>query len=208
MWVRNSAIRPVSEAAKIPIEALYAVESWLCVDDAPGDEDLAEERLNDRFEMFELAQPALAAHVGDSLNRTRDDLAIALGYFLALIIWLAFEETFDDQLEQVDEFGMQGVVEAVALDEQLRRSDPAEQLETDDVIAMEQPAVLPFIHEHIETALEAHAELIDVDAVNRVYRLLLEEILALSYAVRMSGTTQSEGQPEGEALSQSREIYA
>ena len=69
----------------------------------PGDEELAEERLNERFEMFELAQPALAAHVGDSLNRTRDDLAIALGYFLTLIIWLAFEEIFDDQLEQIDE---------------------------------------------------------------------------------------------------------
>ena len=204
MWVRNSAIRPVADEAKVPIEALRDVEAWLCVDDSPGDEDLAEARLNDRFEKFELAQPVLAAHIGDELNRTRDDLAIALGYFLALIVWLAFEETFEEQLEAVDELGIQGVVESVSLDEQLRRADPAEQLETDDIIAMEQPAVLPFIHEHIETALEAHADLMDIDAVNRIYRLLLEEVLALSYAVKQSTSDQ----PEGEALSQSRDIYA
>ena len=78
--------------------------------------------------------------------------------------------------------------ELLTLDEELRRADPAESLDSDDVIAMEQPHVLSFVHEHIDATLEAHAENIDVDDVHAIYRLVLLEILALSYAVeRPSG---------------------
>ena len=49
---------------------------------------------------------------------------------------------------------------------------------------MEQPHVLSYIHEHIDATLDAHAEEIDVDDVHTVYRVVLVEILALSYAVR------------------------
>ena len=74
--------------------------------------------------------------------------------------------------------------ELLSLDEELRRTDPAESLDTDDVVAMEQPHILSFVHEHIDATLEAHAEQIDVDDVHSVYRVVLVEILALSYAVR------------------------
>jgi hypothetical protein len=49
---------------------------------------------------------------------------------------------------------------------------------------MEQPSLLEFVHEHLDATLEAHAEDVDVDDVHTVYRLVLVEILALSYAVR------------------------
>jgi hypothetical protein len=40
------------------------------------------------------------------------------------------------------------------------------------------------VHEHIDATLDAHAEDIDVDDVHVVYRTVLVEVLALSYAVR------------------------
>ncbi len=194
----------MSSHAQLPLDVLYEVEGWLCVDDEPGSEYLAESRLSERFDQFENEQPALAAYVGENLSRTGDDLVVALGYFLAIITWMAFDRAFEGRLSEIDGVSVTGVVESFELDEELRRADPAEILETDDVVALEQPELVQFINDHIETALEAHAGVIDVDAVNKVYRLLLQQVLALSYAV---------GHPDGEsydadALSETRDIYA
>jgi hypothetical protein len=40
------------------------------------------------------------------------------------------------------------------------------------------------VHEHVDVTLEAHAQDIDVDDVHSVYRVVLIELLALSYAVQ------------------------
>ena len=95
-----------------------------------------------------------------------------------------FERAHGQHLDAVTEEQIRATGELLSLDEELRRSDPAESLDTDDVIAMEQPHILGFIHEHIDATLDAHAEQIDVDDVHSVYRVVLVEILALSYAVR------------------------
>ena len=63
---------------------------------------------------------------------------------------------------------------------------------TEDVIAMEQPELMRFIGEHLEAALETEADTADVDAIHEVYRLLLIEVLALSYAVQPSPTDPTE----------------
>lgn len=49
---------------------------------------------------------------------------------------------------------------------------------------MEQPDVLAFVQEHLDAALEANANEVDVDDVHTIYRVVLIEVLALSYAVR------------------------
>jgi DNA-binding protein Fis len=49
---------------------------------------------------------------------------------------------------------------------------------------MEQPDILGFIHEHLDAALDANANEVDVDDVRTVYQMVLVEVLALSYAVR------------------------
>jgi hypothetical protein len=97
---------------------------------------------------------------------------------------LAFERTHGTYIDEVKEEELQATDELLTLDEELRRADPAEALDSDDVIAMEQPHVLAYIHEHIDATLDAHAEEIDVDDVHTVYRVVLVEILALSYSVR------------------------
>jgi hypothetical protein len=148
------------------------------------DDDEARERLDEAFTRFEQTQPALAERIGKTLNSPLDETALALGYFLTLAIWLAFDATFGAALTEVTETALTGVEESLQLDEQIRLSDPAEAVDSDDVVAMEQPDILSFVHEHLDAALEANASEVDVEDVHAVYRVVLVEVLALSYAVK------------------------
>ena len=173
----------------MPLHALESVRDGLADDD-----EEARAQLDDAFERFERAQPALAAYVAEALGRPLDETALALGYFLALTVWLAFDRAHGQHIDEVTEDELVATDELLTLDEELRRADPAESLDSDDVIAMEQPHVVAFVHEHIDGTLESHAEEIDVDDVHAVYRVVLVEILALSYAVQ-----QPEGFPVAKA---------
>ncbi|HZF51413.1 MAG TPA: hypothetical protein VE093_22305 [Polyangiaceae bacterium] len=179
MWVRRAAIRPVPSYAQVPTRALSDVEENLAEDN-----DEARERLDEAFTRFEQTQPALAERISQALSGPIDETALALGYFLTLAVWLAFDTVFGAELEQITETALAGVEESLKLDEQIRLSDPAEAVDSDDVVAMEQPDVLAFVNEHIDAALEANASEVDVDDVHAIYRLVLIEVLALSYAVR------------------------
>ncbi|MBI3202875.1 MAG: hypothetical protein IT377_21955 [Polyangiaceae bacterium] len=179
MWVRSSAIRPVPSYAKVPTHALDAVRESLADDD-----DAAREQLDAAFERFERLQPALAARVAETLSKPLDETALGLGYFLALAVWLAFERVHGEHVSEIREDELLATDELLTLDEELRRADPAEALDSDDVIGMEQPDLVEFVHEHVDATLEANADEVDVDDVHQVYRAVLIEILALSYAVQ------------------------
>lgn len=182
MWVRRAAIRPVPSFAQVPLRALADVEEQLASDD-----DEARGKLDEAFGRFERTQPALADRIAQILSGPLDETALALGYFLTLAVWLAFDGVFHDELDEISTVALTGVEESLKLDEQLRLADPAEALDSDDVIAMEQPDILSFVHEHIDAALEANASDVDVDDVHEIYRVVLIEVLALSYAVRPPG---------------------
>jgi hypothetical protein len=153
-------------------------------DELASDTAESKNRLDEAFARFEKTQPALADRLSDELGAPLDETALALGYFLTLAVWLGFEATFGDDLEEVSPVALASVEEALSLDEQIRSSDPAEVVDSDDVIAMEQPHLLAFANEHLDAALEANADQVDVDDVHGIYRVVLIEILALSYAVR------------------------
>ena len=179
MWVRRAAIRPVPTWAQVPEHVLGELEGELA-----DDEDAARDHLDEAFSRFEQTQPALAERIAAGLSRATDETALALGYFLTIATWLAFEGWFDDRLDEVPPGQVEACEQALALDEELRRLDPAEAVETDDVVAMEQPHVLGWVNGHLDAALESHAGETDVDQVGAVFRLVLIEVLALSYAVR------------------------
>lgn len=179
MWVRRAAIRPVPSYAQVPARVLSEIEDQLAEDD-----DDSRKQLDDAFTRFEQTQPALADRISSVLSGPLDETALALGYFLTLAIWLAFDELFGQDLEEVTETALTGVEESLNLDEQIRLHDPAEAVDSDDVIAMEQPDVLAFVQEHLDATLEANAHEVDVDDVHAIYRVVLIEVLALSYAVR------------------------
>lgn len=179
MWVRRAAIRPVPSFAQVPARVLSQIEDQLAEDD-----DDSRKQLDEAFTRFEQTQPALAERISTVLSGPLDETALALGYFLTLAIWLAFDELFGQDLEEVTETALSGVEELLQLDEQIRLHDPAEAVDSDDVIAMEQPDILAFVQEHLDAALEANAHDVDVDDVHAIYRVVLIEVLALSYAVR------------------------
>jgi hypothetical protein len=189
MWVRKTAIRPVPAYARVDEAAIEEVHEGLA-----EDEEQARAQLDAAFERFESEQPALAAFVGEALSDPLDDTALALGYFLALAIWMAFGRAHGSDVGEVGLDDIQATRELLELDEELRRADPTEVLDTDDVVAIEQPALLSFVNQHLDATLQAHADTIDVDDVHQLYRTVLIEILTLSYAVK-----QPVGFPKGKA---------
>ena len=115
MWVRSAAIRPILPKARLSADVLSEVEAWF-----GADEGHAEARLSETFARFEEAQPHLSAYIGTKLSRSRDEVAMALGYFLTLALWLAFDRAHGAAVDVVDTMALTGVEEALALDEQLR----------------------------------------------------------------------------------------
>lgn len=181
MWVRGAAIRPVPPYAVVPRDVLDRVEQELA-DGGLG----AKSELDDAFERFERTQPALAQRAADILARPLDETALALGYFLTIAVWLAFEQAFGGRLVEVSEEESNAALAALELEEQLRATNAHEPLELEDVMAMEQPSILAFVNEHVEAALEPQegdTREVDVDDVHVVYRNVLVQTLALSHAV-------------------------
>ncbi len=178
MWVRRAAIRPVPPHARVSSATLEHVEGLLAEDD-----DESEARFEEAFARFEETQGSLSARVADALARPMPETALSLGYFLTLSVWMSFDELFGARLGEVSEQDLAAVEESLAFDAELRRGAPDDPVETDDVVAMEQPDIVRFVREHVSVAnegLEARAE---VDAIDAIYRLALTEIIALSYAV-------------------------
>lgn len=178
MWVRATAIRPVAPYARVPAASLEAVRLGLAADD-----DDATAQLDSAFDRFEREQPCLSAHIGDVLSEPLDETALALGYFLALAVWLAFDKAHPGRVEQVSPETVRATHELLMLDEELRRADATESLDSEDVIGMEQPDLIEFVHEHVNATMDANRATIDVDDVDVIYRIILVEILSLSYAV-------------------------
>jgi hypothetical protein len=160
--------------------------------------------LDAAFARFERTQPHLAEAMAKVLASPLDETALALGYFLSIAIWLAFERAFGTRLAVVSKDALGATEAALALEEQLRAEHGEEPLDLDDVVAIEQPAVLSFVNEHVEAALElAASELdedeadVDVDDVHRVFRAILVLTLSLSHAVQPAeGLPPSHGNVE------------
>lgn len=179
MWLRKSSIRPVPGYARIEETTLEQIQDSLL-----EDEEQTQDLLDDAFERFDEQQPALSAHLGELLARPISEPALAIAYFVCLSIWLAFSERFGRSLDAVSEEELLATLELFQLDEELRKVDSSESVETDDVVAMEQPALFRFVQRHFEAALESHGQTLEVEELDQVYRAILVHILCLSYAVR------------------------
>ena len=190
VWVRGAAIRPVPNYAVIHGVVLERIERELAHDVRPHRALAAPDPidLEALFTRFEQTQPALARRVTDVLDRPLDQTAVALGCFLSVTIWLAFERTFGKRLVEVTDEALGASEAALALEEELRAGHENEPFELEDIIEQQQPAILDFVHEHLEAALEGDAEPaernVDVDDVHLVYRAMLVLTVALSHAVK------------------------
>jgi hypothetical protein len=187
MWVRGAAIRPVPRYAIVGAVSLEQIERELA-DDSPR----ARDELDNAFARFESTQPHLADAISRLLSKPLDESALALGYFLSIAIWLAFERTFGARrLREVSPDALTATEEAIQLEEELRAAHGDEPLDLDDVVSIEQPNVLAFVHSHVDAALDPKAlqpegpqvRDPDVEDVHAVYRAIVLLTLCLSHAV-------------------------
>lgn len=183
MWVRGAAIRPVPKYAVVERATLERIEQRLADDSSHGREEL-----DAAFARFEATQPHVADEISQVLSRPLDETALALGYFLSIAIWLSFEQTFGEQrLREVSADALHATAAAIALEEELRASRGDEPFDLDDVVSIEQPNVLAFVHEHVDAALTTQEDgggrEVDVDDVHAVYRATILLTLCLSHAV-------------------------
>jgi hypothetical protein len=150
MWVRGAAIRPVPRFAVVPRTTLDQIERELA-DDSPR----AQGELDGAFSRFESTQPHLADAISQVLSRPLHQTALALGYFLSISVWLAFERTFGEaRLRQVSADALDATDQAISLEEELRAAHGDAPIDLDDVVSVEQPNVLTFVHEHVEAAFD------------------------------------------------------
>lgn len=193
MFLRKAALRPVPRWAVVDEEVIATVEASL-----EDDEKNLQESLDRGYSELDRLQPAIALWMADELSRVRDELVQSVGYFLSVTVYLAFREAFPTRLREVDE-GMLQIAEAtLAADEELRAEDPMEILDSDDVLAISQPSLVAYVQHHVGEALDQGEGEVDLDELDRVYRALLVQVIALSHAV---------ASPTGE-LGPSREALA
>ena len=167
MWVLRSAIRPVPSYARIDEATIQSV-----LENFANEADEHHDDFDAAFAEFDEAQSVLAHYVSGELSRNLGEPAMALGYFLSLCIWLSFERAMGRNINLLE------------LDQEMRKADVNEPLDTDDVVRMEQPRLVQFIHEHIENALDLESTELEMNELQVVYRMVLIMTLSFSYAVR------------------------
>ena len=170
MWVRRSAIKPVPRFAQVPASALAAARA-------------EPTQTREQLERFALAQPALSRHLRQRFEQPLDAAALALGQALAASVFVAFEAAFGDRLGIASEDAVSVVELSLAADEALRQTDPMDALDSEDIVGIEQPALVAFVNEQLDATLELHAQSIDVDHVAVIFRTILIQILVLSQTV-------------------------
>jgi hypothetical protein len=184
-WSVRSALPSIPSDAVVELAAVDAVEHMFshCSD--------LERSIADAFSRFDDEQPALGAFLASEFDSLRDDTAQALGYFLSVCVYEAFRRAFGKRLGVADASTVELAKASLELDERMRREDSTEPFESDDIVAMQQPHVMAFVREQIDSVLAPDDEQdvardVDVDDVSAVYRAMLVCILALSQVVRPS----------------------
>lgn len=182
--VRKAALRPVPKWAVVDENAIASVEEALGDDTDEGGTDVQlQTALDAAYREMDRLQPVMARYLAEAVAERDDDLAQSVGYFLIVTVHMAFREAFPTRLGPVDDDALQMAIDTLDADEELRKDDPAEMMESDDVVAMTQPPLLHFVQHHIEQALEQAGETPDLSAFDHIYRAVLVEVVALSHAV-------------------------
>ena len=178
MFLRKAALRPVPPYAVVSSDVIESVEATLEEDDAA-----LQDTLDRGYADLDRRQVALGTWMAEKLALSSDELVQSLGYFLTVTIYLAFREAFPTRLEEVDQGAIDIANAMLEVDEELRASDPTEILDSDDVLAMSQPALLSYMQHHVHEALDQSGGEVNLEQLDDVYRSLLVLIIALSHAV-------------------------
>jgi hypothetical protein len=181
VFLRKAALRPVPTYAVVEPHFIEAVETSL------DEEGKLQDRLDVGYRELDRRQPRLSGWLSTELSTGNDEAVQSLGYFLIISVYLAFREAFPTRLREIDEGSLQMAIDTLSADEELRANDPTEVLESDDVVAMSQPSMVSFVQHHVQEALEQSKGELNLEELDRIYRAVLVQVIALSHAVATPG---------------------
>jgi len=152
IWLARAAIRTAPPHAVVPESAVEDVET-----EFSETEDL-EGRVDRAFSVLDAQQPAIARFLAREVDPLSDETAQALGHFLGVAVHEAFLRAFGQRVRAVDDDTLERCLVSYECDEEMRRESPNEVLESDDVVAFSQPALVSFVRQQLDAALEEECE--------------------------------------------------
>jgi hypothetical protein len=187
--LHGSAIRPVPPFARVSQGVLEEIEREL-----GQDGEQARSELDGAFARFERTQPHLAELIAGVLAAPLEEPPLALGYFLSIVVWLAFERSFGAALGLVGRETLEATRASIVVEAELHARTSREPFEVGSILVGTQPEVASFVREHVTVALAAEG--VDARGVRDVERAIVELTLALSSAVSPSADTGSRPGPD------------
>lgn len=178
MFVQRVALEAIPPYAQVAPSVLTSVLSRML-----GDPEALTLALDDGFRAMESRQPCLAEFVSGELALIEGPKLSAVGYFLAVLVYLAFEEAFGDRLGRVQNADVMQTLDQLLTDGELRTRDVERVSYSEDAIALGQPALIALLRSEVDRALEAAPEDAVTERVDALYEMLLVELLALTRVV-------------------------
>ncbi|MET0391311.1 MAG: hypothetical protein ABW321_35385 [Polyangiales bacterium] len=176
MLVERVALQAVPEYARIDRAVVELAVSRLLHGKAGF-----ERALNAGFRAMELRQPCVASFIATELTEQEHPRVRELGYFLAVLIFRAFEEAFGPRLAGVGWPDLHRTALHLVADSELR-SRVRGQTYSEDAIALGQPALVRRLRGELEHAVGDDPE-IGGTALEQFYEKLLVVVWVLTHAV-------------------------
>lgn len=145
--------------------------------------DALQTTLDGGFRRMESRHPALAEYVALELDRLHGSAPQTLGYFLCIVVYLAFHDHFGARLGPIRETDIESTRARLITDGELRDAGTAGDSYSEDVIAVGQPALVRLLRTEIDRALAHAPGGKEWQEAEPPYEALLVEILALTHAV-------------------------
>lgn len=171
MLIQAGALSPVPRWAAVPERAVAEALRRLT-----GDARM-QPQLDAAFRRLESEQPELSAFIAGELSELEQPEAQALGYFLFVLVYLAFHEAFGRRLRPIDGDELEGTLAQLLADGEVRGAACRFGSYSEDAIALAQPALMTLVRGEVEDAAQKQTE------VDAIMQAALVEILALSGAV-------------------------
>lgn len=171
MLIQPGALSPVPSYASVPPQAVAAVLQRLTAVAS------MQQPLDRAFRRLEAEQPELAGFIAGELSELEQPEAQALGYFLFLLVFLAFEEAFGRRLRRLEAEDLDAAIECLVADGEVRSQTCPAGSYSEDVVAVGQPALMDMLRGEIKAAAERIPE------VDPILQALLVEVVALTTAV-------------------------
>ena len=177
MFVEPVALVPTPAYARIAPNVLVTVLSSML-----DKSRVLPRALDAGFREMESRQPALSAFLADEIAKLPDPRVQGFAYFLAVLVFRAFESSFGVRLGRIQTRDMTHMLERLIVDGQLRSGGAAGASYSEDAIAIGQPALVGLLRSEVDRAISRDPQA-PWEALDDFYQGLLVAVLVLTEAV-------------------------